>query len=91
MSQKSAIKVKNLVKSFGKDENLVKVIENASFEIQKGEVVALIAPSGAGKTTLLLMIGCVLEPQVVRSGWGKRWYIKTNGSQKIPAEYEERR
>ena len=62
MSQQSAIKVKNLVKSFGKDENLVKVIENASFEIQKGEVVALIAPSGAGKTTLLMMIGCVLEP-----------------------------
>ncbi|PNV84419.1 MAG: ABC transporter [Sulfurimonas sp.] len=62
MSKQSAIKVKNLIKNFGKEENLVKVIENASFEIQKGEVVALIAPSGAGKTTLLMMIGCVLEP-----------------------------
>lgn len=62
MNQQSAIKVKNLTKNFGKDENLVKVIENASFEIQKGEVVALIAPSGAGKTTLLMMIGCVIEP-----------------------------
>lgn len=62
MSGQSAIRVKNLVKNFGKDENLVRVIENASFEIQKGEVVALIAPSGAGKTTLLMMIGCVLEP-----------------------------
>lgn len=62
MNSQSAIKVKNLVKNFGKEENLVKVIENASFEIQKGEVVALIAPSGAGKTTLLMMIGCVLEP-----------------------------
>ncbi len=62
MKKQSAIKVKNLVKNFGKEENLVKVIENASFEIQKGEVVALIAPSGAGKTTLLMMIGCVLEP-----------------------------
>jgi putative ABC transport system ATP-binding protein len=59
---KSAIKVTNLVKNFGKEENLVKVIENASFEINKGELVALIAPSGAGKTTLLMMIGCVLEP-----------------------------
>ncbi|MCK9473717.1 ABC transporter ATP-binding protein [Sulfurimonas sp.] len=62
MSKQSAIKVKNLVKNFGKDDNLVRVIENASFEIQKGEVVALIAPSGAGKTTLLMMIGCVIEP-----------------------------
>lgn len=58
----TAIKVQNLVKNFGKGESLVRVIEDASFEIQKGEVVALIAPSGAGKTTLLMMIGCVLEP-----------------------------
>jgi putative ABC transport system ATP-binding protein len=57
-----AIKVQNLVKNFGKGESLVKVIENASFEIEKGELVALIAPSGAGKTTLLMMIGCVQEP-----------------------------
>lgn len=62
MSKQSAIKVQNLVKNFGKGESLVKVIENASFEIKKGELVALIAPSGAGKTTLLMMIGCVQEP-----------------------------
>lgn len=62
MNQQIAIKVQNLVKNFGKNENLVQVIDNASFEIKKGEVVALIAPSGAGKTTLLMMIGCVLEP-----------------------------
>ena len=59
---KIAIKVQNLVKNFGKGESLVKVIEDASFEIEKGELVALIAPSGAGKTTLLMMIGCVYEP-----------------------------
>ena len=79
MNDKTAIKVKNLVKHFGKDENLVRVIEDASFEIRKGEVVALIAPSGAGKTTLLMMIGCVLEPtsgeiwlgddKVYNNGW----------------------
>lgn len=62
MDKDIAIKVQNLVKNFGKGENLVKVIENASFEIKKGELVALIAPSGAGKTTLLMMIGCVQEP-----------------------------
>lgn len=62
MQNQAAIKVQNLVKHFGKGESLVKVIEGASFEIQKGEVVALLAPSGAGKTTLLMMIGCVLEP-----------------------------
>jgi len=62
MQKETAIKVQNLVKNFGKGENLVEVIDNASFEIKKGELVALIAPSGAGKTTLLMMIGCVQEP-----------------------------
>jgi len=57
-----AIKVENLVKNFGKGESFVEVINGACFEVNKGELVALIAPSGAGKTTLLMMIGCVEEP-----------------------------
>jgi len=59
---KQSIKVENLVKHFGEGDSLVQVIEGASFEVNKGELVALIAPSGAGKTTLLMMIGCVEEP-----------------------------
>jgi putative ABC transport system ATP-binding protein len=59
---KQAIRVENLVKNFGKGDSLVEIINGASFEVNKGELVALIAPSGAGKTTLLMMIGCVEEP-----------------------------
>ena len=62
MNQNQSIKVQNLVKEFGKGESLVSVIDGADFTINKGELVALIAPSGAGKTTLLMMIGCVEEP-----------------------------
>ena len=62
MSSKIAIKVENLHKSFGKGDTFVDVIKDASFAVNKGELVALIAPSGAGKTTLLLMMGCVEEP-----------------------------
>jgi len=62
MESKQGIKVENLVKHFGSGENLVRVIEGANFQVDKGELVALIAPSGAGKTTLLMMIGCVEEP-----------------------------
>ena len=62
MSKKQAIKVENLNKSFGKGDTFVDVIHNANFSVDKGELVALIAPSGAGKTTLLMMIGCVNEP-----------------------------
>lgn len=73
------IRIENLVKKFGKGESLVNVIDGASFSVNKGELVALVAPSGAGKTTLLMMIGCVLEPtsgrmwlgdeEVYNDGW----------------------
>jgi len=63
-----AIRAESLSKHFGNGENRVEVIKEASFSINKGELIALIAPSGAGKTTLLMMIGCVLNP----SG-GKIW------------------
>jgi putative ABC transport system ATP-binding protein len=60
--ERQAIKVEKLVKRFGEGDSLVSVIEGADFQVDKGELVALIAPSGAGKTTLLMMIGCVEEP-----------------------------
>ncbi len=56
------IKVENLTKIFGSGENEVRVLENASLEVKKGEFAALVAPSGAGKTTLLMMLGCVTKP-----------------------------
>lgn len=43
------IKVENLHKSFGKNE----VLKGVSFEIEKGDVVAVIGPSGSGKSTML--------------------------------------
>lgn len=78
MSSQQSIKVENLTKSFGKGDNYVSVIDGASFTINKGELVALVAPSGAGKTTLLMMIGCVIDPTS-----GKIWI----GEEKV---YEDR-
>jgi len=62
MSDIQAIKVEALNKHFGKGDAFVDVIQEASFVINKGELVALVAPSGAGKTTLLMMLGCVDAP-----------------------------
>ena len=62
MGDIQAIKVEGLNKHFGKGDAFVDVIQDASFVINKGELVALVAPSGAGKTTLLMMLGCVDAP-----------------------------
>jgi putative ABC transport system ATP-binding protein len=59
---KESIRVENLTKKFTKGTEVVRIVEDTSFSIDKGELVALVAPSGAGKTTLLMMIGCVEEP-----------------------------
>lgn len=62
MQKEQSMKVENLVKHFGSGESFVSVLDGASFTINKGELIALVAPSGAGKTTLLMMLGCVIEP-----------------------------
>jgi len=62
MNANQSIKIESLVKKFGKGDSEVTVIDGANFTLNRGEFVALVAPSGAGKTTLLMMLGCVLEP-----------------------------
>ena len=38
------------------------VLENVTFDIQQGEVVAILGPNGVGKTTLLRCINGILKP-----------------------------
>ncbi len=52
------IKFENVSKSF-KDKQILKDI---SFEINEGELVAIIGASGCGKTTMLKMINRLIEP-----------------------------
>lgn len=90
MKKEQSIRIENVTKSFGSGDSFVSVIDGASFTINKGELIALVAPSGAGKTTLLMMIGCVVDPTSGQIWLGEekvydnRWL--TNNSRQIRRE-----
>ncbi|MCD7750219.1 MAG: ATP-binding cassette domain-containing protein [Lachnospiraceae bacterium] len=46
------LSVKNADIFFGKKDNQVKAVQNASFDIYKGETFSLVGESGSGKTTI---------------------------------------
>jgi ABC-type lipoprotein export system ATPase subunit len=56
------LEIRNLCKSFAKDNVRLNILENVTLTISKGEYVAVQGPSGCGKTTLLLMAGGLLRP-----------------------------
>jgi lipoprotein-releasing system ATP-binding protein len=53
----SMVTVEHLKKTFVDDGGAFDVIRDASFTINKGEMVSLVGVSGAGKTTLLQILG----------------------------------
>lgn len=55
----NALEVKNLTKSFNKKA----IVEGISFDVAKGQLMALLGPSGCGKTTTLRMIAGLEVPE----------------------------
>lgn len=56
------LKVKDLCKSYGKGNTLVKALDHVSFSVERGEFVAIVGSSGSGKSTLLHLLGGVDRP-----------------------------
>ncbi len=62
MAESIIIKVKNLVKIYKTELLETVALAGVSFEIKRGEFVAIMGPSGSGKSTLMHMLGVLDKP-----------------------------
>ncbi len=58
----TTINVKHLRKEFTSQHDSFVAIEDVSFQLESGKVIALLGPNGAGKTTIVQMISGYLQP-----------------------------
>ena len=59
---KAILETRDLVKYYGKGDNLVKAIDHTDLIIEPGEFTAIVGRSGSGKSTLLHMLGGLDRP-----------------------------
>ena len=60
----SFIKVENVCFSYKNDNNEdVPVLNNVSFDVNKGEFVVVLGHNGSGKSTLAKLLNLILSPQ----------------------------
>jgi len=56
------VRVENLKKAFRSGEADLVLFENLSFQVSKGQMLAIVGQSGAGKSTLLHILGALDRP-----------------------------
>ena len=59
---KKVATLEKVSKMYGKDELIVKALDNVNLDIYKGDYLAVMGASGSGKSTAMNIIGCLDRP-----------------------------
>ncbi len=70
------ISMRNIWKTYQMGAEAVHALHGVSFDVHKGEYIAIIGPSGSGKSTLMNLIGCLDTPSE-----GEYWLNAKNVSE----------
>jgi len=76
------IKCENITKTYQTGETSLTVLKEVSFEIKKGEFVAIIGPSGSGKSTLMHILDALDKPSSGKYFFNNQdsWILTSNAT-----------
>jgi len=87
------VEIKNISKIYQMDKVEVKAVDNATFNIEKGDFAAISGPSGSGKSTLLNLIGLIDLPSkgtIVLNGIDIYKDVDLSKHQNIPLQLDSK-